>query len=393
MGNVVVTGTNEFSNHHEWNAGMYINSYGDVILDGITATNNGDGIYISGANKVSISNSSLNNNSSNGVYIGSASGDVYLTNVTANQNYIGAQIYPNQDVYITDSTFREESWDGLEIFSDESPAANYIRLQNNQFTFNNRNYTDGYGAWLVMDGLDFADVIGNRFINNFAGLVSWYSSNVNVTPDNFFNLNCRDIWIEGLPIVFGNYCGEPLSPSTPESYVYNPPLFLNGKYRFQVDCTIQNPPPISLPNGDLVEIHCPVRGLVEIARLDSTTLPAPLPDGYTYASAFDVNIRNKDHVINVIDNGGYIKASFLANFLQPGHTYGILYWDDANKQWIPLKDYLTQGNAPRKFYLDPPEQIQTRREILSGVQLVTEYRSPRIEVSVNFPGTFVLVQH
>jgi len=172
-----------------------------------------------------------------------------------------------------------------------------------------------------------------------------------------------------------------------------------------LDCKLQESFTYSLPNGDKVEIICPSgywSGRASISRLDNTTLPDELPAGFIYASAFVVNISklsepvrlvNGEFVredVNMIPEGGYIKASFVA----PGQeTYSILYWDASRNRWVPLKSFmLNEKRQPQVFDLYP-EDPDHLLKIISGVRQITNPFDPRVEVSINFPGIFVLAQH
>ena len=172
-----------------------------------------------------------------------------------------------------------------------------------------------------------------------------------------------------------------------------PPLILVTRAQgedFELSCIGQDGFAVNLPNGDLVNIFCPVSGRANINRVDNTTLPAELPTGYTYASAFILDITQNSQPIQVITEGGYIRASFVTQPLQPGNTYSVLYWDEENATWIPLKDFLVEGNgAPRSFELFP-DVPEDSRKIVSGVRINPD--SDRVEVSTNFPGIFVLAQ-
>ena len=418
------------------------------INDTVVNGNNGSGLNISNTGNVNIRNSSFSNNSENGADIDGArinirdsrfdnnggyyglhiisnddvsidgstftghsdhGADISANNITiANsrfeQNFIGAELYPELNITVDNNFLSRNGWDGLEIFTDSEDAgfANTIDLNGNVFYFNNRLAADGYGVWLVTDTYDNVFVNGNTFLNNDSGLVA-YTYNV-FFGSNIFNLNCTDIWTYSF-FQPGNYCGKPLDPDNPLP-APSPITLMHGSARLVLNCAVQNPPPVSLPNGDLIEIHCPVSGVAEINRRDSTTLPAPLPDGYTYASAFEVRIINRDRDLSVIDRNGYIKASFLASHLQLENSdYSVLYWDawkiengkwvpnPEQGRWVPLKDFMRYGNGPRSFYIDDDLPGIVRRKIISGVQLVSWNRDQRVEVSVNFPGIFVLAQH
>jgi len=178
-----------------------------------------------------------------------------------------------------------------------------------------------------------------------------------------------------------------------------------SKGEFFLDCKLQQSFTYPLPNGDKVEIVCPSgywSGKATISRLDNTTLPDELPAGFKYASAFVVNISKlREPVqlvggeflreeVNVIPDGGYIKTSFVALGQE---NYSILYWDEINSRWIPLKDFmLNEDGEPQDFALYP-EDPDSLMKIMSGVQQVNNPFYPRVEVSTNFPGIFVLAQH
>lgn len=160
---------------------------------------------------------------------------------------------------------------------------------------------------------------------------------------------------------------------------------------FALDCASVDGYAVNLPNGDLVQIFCPVSGRVRIPRLDNTALPADLPAAYTYASAFSLDILQNARAIPVIDEGGFIKASFAAPAIQEGNTYSVLYLDHGT--WIPLKDFMLDENGNVHFFELNAGDMEDTRKILSGVKVVTTNGSPRVDVSTNFPGIFVLVQH
>jgi hypothetical protein len=148
---------------------------------------------------------------------------------------------------------------------------------------------------------------------------------------------------------------------------------------FALDCASVDGYAVSLDSGDLVQLFCPVSGRARVSHLEDTGLPAPLPQGFTYASAFSLDILQNENSIQVITEGGFLKASFDASAPQAGDTYSILYWD--NGAWIPVEELALAGSG---------DASEDSRELLSDVTLVTTTSSPRVEVSTNFPGIFVL---
>jgi len=302
--------------------------------------------------------------------------------------------------------------DGADIFTN----GGNVTITNSQF--NNNEINGGYGAWISAGYTGNITVTNSQFNNNSEGLDAFSSNNISILGGSQFQNNfigvgyfdCKGSFVldpataflgNVIDIYNGSGCSSPIPP--PASPLLAPIIIpIQGAGNFSLNC----PPGVegtyrkSLPNGDLVEINCPVLGTGSIVRRDSTTLPANLPDGYTYASAFDVEIKKNDQPIQVIEEGGNIRASFVASNLQPGNSFDILYWDawkiedgkwvpSENPQWVPLKDFMRNGNAPRSFYIDPDTGNIVRRKIDRGVQLVDQ----RVQVTVNFPGIFVLAQH
>jgi len=146
---------------------------------------------------------------------------------------------------------------------------------------------------------------------------------------------------------------------------------------------------VDLTNDDRVQVNCPVTGKAIIKRLDSTMLPGDIPAGYSYASAFSLEILQSGNGIKSIEDGGNVVVSFNVPSTQAGTMYSILYWDADKQMWIPLKDFLLDENGmPRVFNLYPNDP----RLILSGLNFVQEGNSLRAELTTNFPGIFVLVQ-
>ncbi|HXQ37079.1 MAG TPA: right-handed parallel beta-helix repeat-containing protein, partial [Anaerolineales bacterium] len=319
-------------------------SNGATSLENVTANGNGAwGAFVVGTNGVTLTGT----NQFNGQYQGLAvsnSGDVTLNNITANSNITGVKVESSGNVTLNNV--------------DASLNQVGVAVSNSGNVF-----------------LTDENISNNAEIGLYVKCVA--SLNFSVNPPNIIN-NPIDILID---------------PTCPVPVVY--PLTIvaqsQGKF-FALDCEHADGYSVILPNGDLVQIFCDVSGRASISRLDNTALPSSLPEGYTYASAFQADIVQGGRSISVIPEteSGYIKASFVGSSLQQGSAYSILYWDDG--QWVPLKDFMLAENGnPLVFDLNPGVSDDTRK-ILSGVKLVTVRGEPRVEVSTNFPGIFVLAQ-
>lgn len=380
-------------------------SINNVVADDITVQDvniqgapNG-GVLVVANNNANINIDNVNVDGASGFGLGTVTygGDVTITgssftNTAANYSSTsyfpwgdGADIFPSGgNVTISNSDFDGNAWDGLYIVD-----ANNLTINNSTFDYN----LGGLDAIYVNN----INITGGTINNNTYGVYQYcYSLNTFTLTDVVLSGNLQDFILQGS-------CGTP-TVVTPAFTV------LKTGTAFELNCKGLNRKgadayTVNLPNGDLVQIFCPVSGFAEIARLDNTTIPSNLPTGYTYASAFSVEITQNDKPIQVITQGGYIKASFIAPPLQPGNSYGILYWDETGGKWIPLKDFILDENgAPRAFCLTPNDTDQTgdsshvcnniqndTRRVISGVKL--DPNGARVEVATNFPGTFVLVQH
>jgi hypothetical protein len=446
-GNVTLTGTNNFSNHSPWNSGMYIISNGDVSLSGMTSNNNGRGVNISQARNVTIMNGTFNDNvcncdgtgayvfASGNVTIGqsafnrdslyiSSAGDVAVNHVNvsgapgvglgvetqggdvaiANSRFInsvpdyslpifpygdGADIFPNGgNVMVTDSEFTGNEW-GLWVAN-----GNQVVITNNVFDRNTppTNIIDlAVSCALTAIGLSFPPNV---------------PISITVNPDCTYLPAVTVVNNKNQEVTVTDQSSTVISATNTRAIRFldtstSSKLKYRGRAEFWLDCDFKNRYfKVNLPNGDRVDIYCPVSGKATITRLDNTTLPAPLPTGYTFASAFEVQIlqpalpltRGEDgdykrQPIPVIAGDGRIMASFVATPLQPGKTYSVLYWDEKTSTWIPLKDYLL-GSVFELVPGDPRDE----RQILSGVLLSTKNRPQRVQVITNFPGIFVLAQ-
>jgi hypothetical protein len=375
-GNIVLRGANVFTNNgmgynagglHAWADGSISQESGSIL-----ATNNGrHGVYMNGVESVTLSgNNNFGQNINSGLYIDSG-GAVTLSGM---------------------NNFVKNGNAGLIVDSK-----GYVTLSGtNHF---NGNMT---GLFVVNSGN--VDLIGVQASNNQVGVDIRETGTVNITggsiTENGIGLNVKCVQsITFDPsqerIVRGNTTNLIIDPSCPGPVIKDKtvPSYITSQSQgeFELNCIGQSGFAVNLPNGDLVNIFCPVSGKARIYRVDNTTLPAELPAGYTYASAYTLDIIQNNVSIPVITEGGYIKASFIAQPLQPGNTYSVLYWDKENSVWVPLKDFLLDENGiPRSFELFPGTPDDTRM-IISGVRI--NPANGRVEVSTNFPGIFVLAQH
>ncbi len=381
-----------------WNNNVTVNNVT------INSSSNG-GLLVTSSNpstNVNIKNVIVNGASGFGLGVNISGGNVTINNSTISNtvsNYGGSSYYPWGDgadifanggnINVTNSHFDANAYDGIFTGNDVN-----INVQDSTF---NSNQIGGLDTFSV-NGID---------INNTAFTGNGYYDLSESCPLNYLNLLFPDPLNISFTVDSNCNLVSVITPSTGKSIPPNSKHISGGTYSsplsgshasFYLDCKHQHSYPYSLPNGDKVEIVCPVSGQATIARLDNTILPGSLPAGYTYASAFQVDItqlaRNDQggydrKPVSVITQGGYIIVSFVNPSQQAGANYSILYWN--NGSWIPLKDYmLNNNNTPQTFDLIPGDDT---RMIISGVNADRKISPARVETSTNFPGIFVLAQH
>jgi hypothetical protein len=342
---VTLTGANTF-NYND--SGLVAYSNGSIALSNVNANGNWwFGAYLmnyAGAGNVTLTGTSVFNDNYYGLIVDSM-GNVALNDVTANRNWIGVIIFNTGGAGITIQNLNaSENCAGLWFDGDVTVANGTIA--NNVF---------GVGQ------IDPASAL------NMPG-VTFSGNTVDVTDDIsecFYEASDGDVVVQSVMLIEAG-----------------------NQFEFDLSCAHRDSFFIVLPNDDQIQIFCPVSGKALIKRLDNTMLPADLPAGYAYNSAFSLEIFQNQKPIPVILEGGNIKASFHNPSLEAGINYSILYWD--NGAWIPLKDFIIDANGdPRVFDL----HVGDPRVVLSGLNLVFVNGVPRVEISTNFPGIFVLAQH
>jgi hypothetical protein len=251
----------------------------------------GDGADIfTGGGNITVTNSDFVGNSFDGLFVDTDSFD-------ANGNLISSG-----NIVIDQSHFNQNRVGGLDVAS-----ANTIKVTATEFTAN----ASFYDLFAFCDS-DYLSLVFDDFIPTFPALIDIfidtadcenYISNI---PKVQISQGSDPVTIE---IIRNSRLSSPEPGKSPESFIE---LFL---------CFAgQESHTIPLPNGDKVEIICPVSGKAAISRLDNITLPQELPEGYTFASGYEVKIlqrvpggaEDQRVPIDVITEGGHIKVSFVA---------------------------------------------------------------------------------
>ena len=443
-------GTNNTFDSNQWGSGVYAysasgtglvsigggNSFSSNTWDGISAynigqlnvvgessnrndiaMNGGDGIWAYSVDQLNIEFSNFSNNFYSGINAYSVnslsvSSSTFQNHTNSDQSASGIVIYEPNQVSISGSTFAGNVF-GLKAYVFDLGSFSSINIEGTSTTFDSNTLNDVYlfGPCPNVD-------------NNYYDYYDWVFDQATYDPANYQNLSFLNIPTDW----FAHNCPGHLYDGTiptPPPVSTDPPQpapapgdkpsqFSSGggvamtprsSIEFYLSCAIQSSFTVNLPNGDKVEIVCPVSGIATISRVDNTTLPGALPAGYTFASAFQLEISRpkqplefdektrgyKRELIKVITQGGFIKASFVAPPNPEGRELGILYWEESEEMWIPLKSYISESSfslIPGDEYVSNEDKY--KKEILSGVQFNSN--TARVETSTNFPGIYVLVQ-
>jgi hypothetical protein len=363
-GSVTLTGTNVFNNNYATGLEVSASDIGEIRVNNLTASNNinGYGAHLDtgifGGN-VTVTGTNVFNNNYGGLRVLSI-GSITLENITANENTIyGINLNNNGGAGVTIS----------KVTAGNNCSGLYLNAKTNT-TVNVGNITE--------------NIIGIEKVNDASSLVL---NDVNLSNNQ---INITGIGADCTTGKGGATAGNVFVKST-KNTTNTTIITLDTNQQqaeFALDCFHQIAYLVNLPNGDQVKIVCPVSGKARITRLDNTMLPDGLPEGYTYASAFSLEILQGEESISSISEGGHIKMSFRVLSSQKGLDFSALYWD--NGGWVPLKDFMLDENGqPRSFNLHPNDP----RKILSGLNFISADNSLRAETSTNFPGIFVLAQH
>ncbi len=411
IGNVTIANSSFSGNQNAPYSGLAVFNSANATITNSTFSGNGYGAYLSGITNATLSDNTFTGNKRDGAFI-SALGNVAITNNSFNGNninpYSGLAVFNAAAINATNNTFSGNYY-GLYLYNVRSVSAidnlftgnrkyglavtngDSVSLSNNNVTYNCAGvYLNTSAATTINDGSISNNVSGIVKIND----ASLLSLNGVIISDNINDRTNMAIECETAPTPDPD--SDPAPTPTPASIGVIIDISnsdegngLPAEAEFEIDCIHQQRYIVNLPNDDQVQVVCPVSGKARISRLDNTTLPADLPAGYTYASAFSLDIIRGEKPISVIDENGYIKVSFNIPSLEAGTTYSVLYWD--NGTWTPLKDFMIDENGnPRGFSLHANDP----RRILSGSNFIFEEGSPtRLEISTNFPGIFVLAQH
>jgi len=427
-GTLSIVGDNVFNNND--GVGLYVDAVGDINAENLTVNDNGvDNALGNGAELYTLGSFSLvgtnvfNGNNNTGLYV-DAFGEIDVENVTANNNGVGGVFGNGAEFYSLSSftlsgvnTFNDNYSDGLFVH-----AVLGVAIDETYAGFNGGNglyiETDGSASvtcGVLNDNIGYeieADLLGLLTLNgvDFGGSID---SNLGVDEDQLLLVsngcftyppvdNGEDDDNDDDSGSDGGSVGDDFDAlSLPVLPVNN--LIGKDGQTVALDCTKFQGTLVTLVNGDGAYIPCFIVDSARLVKLPVDALPGDLPPGNTMVSSFNLSITKDGQVVQPIDMPGSI---WYANTQDPAAQ--IVYWDGSD--WVDAEDRIYP--FMRVFFAIPDALKNLDLAILywDGVKWVELLDNQNIgdgriiqkgghvsaegffEGSVNFIGTFVLVQ-
>ncbi len=190
IGNVTLQNLFISNNQDNQGFGLHIETDGETILENVHAddsSNGNSGIIIEKSAKVTLKNSSANNNEGNGMWVNS-SGDIDITNSTFNQNdFNGAYLLADGKIGIDQSYFEQNgnsATNGNGLYAKSELQS--VGIDNSIFS----NNAYGAGAYLISEEVEMGVVVANSsFTANRIGLQTETNDGVTILSNINANLN------------------------------------------------------------------------------------------------------------------------------------------------------------------------------------------------------------
>jgi hypothetical protein len=390
-GNITVTNSSLTLNGIK---GLYAESSGDITLDNVDASDNGSyGAYLKaayGAGNIFVSNSTFNGNGSVGLAAMTGAGDIVIDNIFvdgAGLTDIGAYLgaYDGGAVNVSNSTFQNMTSYGLKIGTSGPVNLTNVTASDNgshgASIFNSHACGKVQGIDVTVDG---------GFYQNNGGYGLYVSPGPEGTltfgAASTFGGNGLGDYLLDLVVDCKPHEDHPKPPESPKKPVNVVELPSTDGTPVEQDCEIYSGTELILPNGTRAFIGCPFNGDSLIEEVGFDGLPSPLPTGPEFVSGVSLDFN-----ATADEEGKTEEAAITLSFDIPegmeGKLFSILYWDpEANGglgDWVELP--LARAFGDSKFPLHPEDPDDPRMS--TGVEIV----DGKVTVTVNFPGTFVLV--
>jgi hypothetical protein len=392
-GSAAITIEDSTFNDNAW-TGLDARSAGDIALQAVEATGNEYGAFLdasAGPGDITIDNSMFNGNDAAGLTARTAAGGITLTHVTASNNATNTDAYgagltgtAGGAIHVSNSDFFANSGKGLWIEASGSASLQGVGADGNGLHgayIHNLNACAAVPLPVLIDGGTYSNsggygilaVLGPGGTLTF-GTMPTFSGNA--TGDYYEDLSpCPEC--------------EKEHEGKPYNMIYVPET---GGDPVPLDCETFAGTVLILPNGNRATLVCPLSGEATLEVLPEGGLPGPLPTARTFASGVTVDLAQDGATVQAISEGGYITLAFSIPEDLLDASLAILYWDPlANSGaggWVELPPYaLRPDGSPMIHRLHPDADPGDGMYIRGGVRISGGFA----KVSVNFPGSFVLV--
>lgn len=410
-GDVTMSGTNTVTGNGE--SGLYVESGGDFQANSLVALSNaGYGAEIYAGNAVTITGANFfSGNVDSGLYV-EADGDVNVENITADGNLgSGVEIQTSGVVTVGGTNiFTNNTFDGIFIDTEDHIFVYDINSQNNGLaglyleTDGNATVTCGYlsnnagyeieadlTGWLILNGVDFGGDIDAE-IGSDEDYLALNSNSCFTYPDYLSDEEDADAQ-DDLDTDFD-------SDILPILVI---PEDAGGAVT--LNCESYQGALIYTEHGDGAYIPCPLEGTAVLLEMTGNDLPLRLQQDSSFISGFNLTILNDGESVTP----AYLSGSVW--YTSPNSESGmqILYWD--GDEWVEVTDqFLPFMNI---FFKIPEGMDAAGLAILywDGLKWIELSESGHLgngyvvkqaghissdglyfEATVNFTGTFILIQ-
>jgi hypothetical protein len=392
--------------------GIYVTSLQNSI--GTTLNNNtvydttyGIGTWNTPSNLVTINGAVLVNNSvgisvDNGSYWfergytsgGQNPGIVHANNILViNPSVAGFQVVDNPLATGTNHA--------VSLFVDSNAELDTVSSQSMVLCSPSIGRTTGDNASLNISNTGVVSVVDTDGTGNTV------TSNISLMGDADVDFDCIPDIIDNCPLVsnfdqldsdadgYGDAC-QPVSEenNSTSSVVTTAPRLLQiipttGGLN-ELSCDL--PAMLILPSEDRVTFNEPLCMFsAGLTQEDAAALPQSLPAGAQFVTAYTMTVSGAAQTVTLLPNG----VSGVVSFLIPGGSdaseYALLFWDPSADQgtgeWVELPSIAQTNESGTAL----PLQENDNRFILTGTRLVDNGNETRVEATVNFTGTFVVV--
>jgi hypothetical protein len=398
-------------NDNGW-TGLHVDSADYIYLDDVTASDvvafpQEDGAYLDaswGSGNVSVSNSFFDNNTYTGLSAYTNTGAITLDTVEANGNGdygAGLASYGGGLITVTGGTFDTNNGKGLwiETPGDGTPAADVLltgaEASDNGLKGAYIHYMAACGT--STGGVDVT-VDAGTYQNNVAfGVYAAVGLDGSLTLLN--TPSGSDNGGQVGPSLYDFYADNSVVPCPPPSHekpekpynIVNVPE--TGGEPVSLDCEAYAGLVLILPDGNRATVVCTVSGEAQLVPLTGDGLPGSLPVGMTFLAGLNLVLTQDGVAVPVILEGGHITLAFPIPEDKKGGHFAILFWDPAGGSgsgaWVEMPPYEHRPDgSPMLHHLHPGADPDDKMLVIGGAHVVGDF----VKASVNFPGTFVLVE-